>query len=140
MTTRLKKMLANLNGLGERTRSIFQRSKQQIPQRMVIRKRETILERLRERIFGVRRECRQALTNIARRRHARLFAQLTGGAAVIGHGYHGVYLAVQAQKAANRHGGARAAAHYNGALARKRVASRWLAFVFRMRQRLELGR
>ena len=107
---------------------------------MVVCERETVFERLRERVLGVRRKRCQALTYIARRRDTRLFAQLTGRAAVVGHSDNCVHLAVQAQKATNRHGGARAAAYHNGTLARKRVAGRRFAFAFHMRQRLELGR
>ena len=76
---------------------------------MIVGKGETILKGLGKCIIRMGSKGRQAFAHVTRRGNASLLAQLARGATVISHGHHGAHLVIQAQQAANRHGGSGAA-------------------------------
>ena len=106
----LPKAVADGDRLGKRARRILQGRKHKVSQRMVAREREAVFERSRERVGIIRGHGSEAFADVARRKHAGLFAQDAGGAAVVRHGHHGRHVCLKGKQRPYRNGGSGAAA------------------------------
>ena len=117
----------DLDGFRKRARCVFQRREHQIAQRMVAREIETVLERLGKRVVRVGGKGRQALADIPRRGHMRLFTQNAGGSAIVCHGNDRRCAHAHGQKRADGHRRAGAAAdHHRLELRRIDRALQWV--------------
>ena len=76
---------------------------------MVVRKRKTILERLRKRIFRIGGHGADAFADVAGRRHVRFLTQDARRSAIIGHGHNGRRFHAHGQQRANGNRRTRAA-------------------------------
>ena len=115
MPPRVEHMLAHGNGLGERPARVLERDQHQVPEGMVVRDRETVLERAGERVFRVGRHRKDAFAHVARGRHVRLLSQKAGRAAVVSHGHHGARFHAEREQGSDGHRRTRTAADDDGA-------------------------
>ena len=115
MSPRVEHALAHGNGLGERPARILERNQHQIPEGMVVRNGETVLECAGERVFRVARHREDAFAHVARGRHVRFLAQKAGRAAVVGHGHHGARFHAKREQGSDGNRRARTAADDDGA-------------------------
>ena len=111
--SRSQKPSADGDGLGKRARSILQGGKHKVSQRMVAREGKTVFERSRERVGIIRGHGSEAFADVARRKHAGLFAQNAGGTAVVRHSHHGRHLCLEGKQRTYGNGGSGAAADDN---------------------------
>ena len=108
-------LAAQLDRLAERTGLGRKRGKQEIAQRVVVGKGETVLESAGQRTRRVGRHGHEALADVAGGHHAHLLADDARGAAVVGHGNDCRDEAAGCTQGANRIGLSRAAADGDGA-------------------------